>query len=352
MRTCYQALLLVSCFLFLTNFPVVAAPLDEARQWVDKGLETARTLPNSDEEAACYENAVQVDPKYAAAHFNLAYVLHQQALEEWRRTGPTWHNTRSLYRALEHYSEAAGLDPSREPAFKNALQVADLLLRPSVRIPPNLYEIRERLRICASAAAETADAGTKQCMSFAAQRAIELEDRIAALLDRQVSSRLVPSEEIRSKLNRTFTRGQSPYKGPKVPLMIRFEMNRCDILPESHGQLRELARALESGALKDKRILIEGHTQCGDSPEGLRRLSLSRADSVKRYLVDRLQLKEERFEIRGYGDSRPLVPNDTEEHQAMNRRVEFTDYEALRQFKAGVERRSRSGDMDIHDGFY
>ena len=52
-------------------------------------------------------------------------------------------------------------------------------------------------------------------------------------------------------------------------------------------------------------------------------LSVARAASVLRYLVQTRSLDPSRLSIRGNADQRPLVPNDTPEHRAQNRRVEI-----------------------------
>ncbi|MBC8461815.1 MAG: hypothetical protein H8D67_27910, partial [Deltaproteobacteria bacterium] len=72
----------------------------------------------------------------------------------------------------------------------------------------------------------------------------------------------------------------------------------------------------------------------------------------KRYLIDNFALPRGRFKIRGYGEIRPLVPNDTKEHRAMNRRVEFVNRAKLDRFLEQMNRRKRSGDMDQFDMLY
>ena len=52
-------------------------------------------------------------------------------------------------------------------------------------------------------------------------------------------------------------------------------------------------------------------------------LSLRRAKSVKAYLVNK-GVAADRMSIRGFGFSRPVATNDTDEGRALNRRVELT----------------------------
>lgn len=75
-------------------------------------------------------------------------------------------------------------------------------------------------------------------------------------------------------------------------------------------------------------ILVAGHTD--DVPISAARfrsnwdLSTARAVSVVHYLLANTQIDPARVTAQGYGDSRPLVPNDSEEGRAANRRVEIT----------------------------
>lgn len=74
-------------------------------------------------------------------------------------------------------------------------------------------------------------------------------------------------------------------------------------------------------------ILIMGHAD--SRPIGDIRynsnwdLSAHRGLSVLNYFLKHTQLSPERFSVGGYGATRPLYPNDTPEHRALNRRVEI-----------------------------
>jgi len=73
-------------------------------------------------------------------------------------------------------------------------------------------------------------------------------------------------------------------------------------------------------------IVVEGHTD--NVPIMKKRfpsnweLSVARATNVVRYLVE-IGISPKRLAAVGYGETRPLYPNDTEEHKAKNRRVEI-----------------------------
>jgi chemotaxis protein MotB len=72
---------------------------------------------------------------------------------------------------------------------------------------------------------------------------------------------------------------------------------------------------------------VEGHTDdlASASPQFPTHwhLSSARAIAALRYLVEVAGLESERVSAAGYADTHPLVPNDSPEHRAANRRVEF-----------------------------
>jgi len=208
------------------------------------------------------------------------------------------------------------------------------------------------LSICLDALKKTGDEKARTHSKDLRFLVFKMEEKIGQLKDRLPSETLVPAPEIVKCLNRSFTRGQSPYKGPRVPLIIQFDFNSATIRPESAQQLREMAQALKSTKLTGNKILIEGHADSRGSADYNQRLSRRRAESVKRYLIDNFALPEERFKVRGYGEIRPLVPNDTKEHRAMNRRVEFVNSTKLEDFRTQIGSRKRSGAVDTYDMLY
>jgi outer membrane protein OmpA-like peptidoglycan-associated protein len=70
------------------------------------------------------------------------------------------------------------------------------------------------------------------------------------------------------------------------------------------------------------RVEIEGHTDDQGSDEYNLKLSDARAKAVVDYLLKK-KVEQERVTWKGYGESKPLKPNTSEEHRAVNRRVEF-----------------------------
>jgi len=102
---------------------------------------------------------------------------------------------------------------------------------------------------------------------------------------------------------------------------LQFETGNAIIKPSSFPALNALAKMLLDNPTFG--FLIEGHTDnVGDSKENLT-LSLQRANAVKSYLVSK-GVEASRITANGYGDTRPIVSNDTAAGKAKNRRVDMT----------------------------
>jgi len=339
---------------FALWFPMIAnaASKEIAQQWVERGLVIGKSHPNSDDEAGFYRRAIEIDPTYASAHFNLAFVLDAQASGNWRERETAWSDLDKFYAALDHYAVAARLDPNRDAAYVNTIRVTRLLIDTPTRRPLDLYQLRRNLIICLEALKKTGDEKAAAHLKDIQVLVLNLEKKISGLKDHLPSENMIPSPEIVKCLSRTFTRGQSPYQGPRVPLMIQFDLNSAKIRSVSVSQLGELAKALKNERLAGNRILIEGHAD-SLGPDGYNQsLSEKRALSIKRFLVRNFAFSEGRFQTKGYGETRPLAPNDTEVHRAMNRRVEFVNNTELDGFLEQVRGRKRSGDVDRYDLLY
>lgn len=118
------------------------------------------------------------------------------------------------------------------------------------------------------------------------------------------------------------TRSLPDAQKPTVLLSVEFDLGSADLTAAGRRQLDELAQAMARPAGNmDKGIFrIEGHTDSRGGEDLNQRLSERRADAVVRYLVDAHRVAPARLDVVGYGETRPLVPDDPE--AAANRRVE------------------------------
>lgn len=103
-----------------------------------------------------------------------------------------------------------------------------------------------------------------------------------------------------------------------------FQPGSAKLKMSALSSLDKVAEVLKSN---DKRIIVEGHTD--DSPiedpqfPSNWELAGGRASAVVRYFVKYHKLDPKRFVSISYGDQKPVVPNDTDPHKAMNRRIEI-----------------------------
>jgi large repetitive protein len=102
---------------------------------------------------------------------------------------------------------------------------------------------------------------------------------------------------------------------------IFFAYDSDRILPRSYDLLDRVAEVIQEHT-EIPAIFIEGHSDSDGSDEYNLALSDRRAKSVMRYLIDK-GVAAGRLKAKGFGESRPIASNATEEGKAQNRRVEF-----------------------------
>ena len=101
---------------------------------------------------------------------------------------------------------------------------------------------------------------------------------------------------------------------------ILFESNSSQLSEISFTELQRVVKLMKENP--GLRVEIAAHTDDVGSTRYNQALSEKRAESVVQFLIDN-QISPDRFEARGYGESDPRVPNDSEENRAVNRRVEL-----------------------------
>lgn len=102
-----------------------------------------------------------------------------------------------------------------------------------------------------------------------------------------------------------------------------FDPGKADIYPEAKLVIKNIVSLLTD---EPNRISIEGHTD--NMPISTREfpsnweLSTARATNLLRYLLEELKFEPKRLTAAGFGEWHPVVPNDTVENRAKNRRVD------------------------------
>jgi outer membrane protein OmpA-like peptidoglycan-associated protein/tetratricopeptide (TPR) repeat protein len=101
---------------------------------------------------------------------------------------------------------------------------------------------------------------------------------------------------------------------------IFFDVNRYELKPESQAELDKVVQLLnENPTVK---VQIEGHTDNVGTPADNQKLSENRARAVVNYLLTK-GIAPARLTAKGFGASRPIADNKTEEGKAQNRRTEL-----------------------------
>jgi OOP family OmpA-OmpF porin len=102
---------------------------------------------------------------------------------------------------------------------------------------------------------------------------------------------------------------------------VLFDFDKSTLKPEAAEELHKAALKIKE--FTNVWIIIEGHTDNFGTDAYNLDLSVRRAAAVKDYFLSEEGMEGYEMESRGFGESRPIASNDTEEGRAMNRRVEI-----------------------------
>jgi chemotaxis protein MotB len=103
-----------------------------------------------------------------------------------------------------------------------------------------------------------------------------------------------------------------------------FEVGVAAISPQAFPLLKKVGETISRA---DFEVRIEGHSddlpiKTAQFPSNWE-LSTARAVNVLRYFIETGTISSQRLSAAGFGEFQPLVPNDSIEHRAQNRRVEI-----------------------------
>lgn len=105
---------------------------------------------------------------------------------------------------------------------------------------------------------------------------------------------------------------------------LKFIPDSPDLLPAETPRIQKIAEMLEEIIQNDEfTILVEGHTADLGKPVGQMNLSIERTRTVMNALIQE-GIPEKLFTYKGYGATKPIADNKTEEGRAQNRRVDIT----------------------------
>jgi outer membrane protein OmpA-like peptidoglycan-associated protein len=133
-------------------------------------------------------------------------------------------------------------------------------------------------------------------------------------------------DQVRNRRTRSLSSGERDQISeiaaakPQIDLEINFDYNSADISKASLPNVQALGRALSNPALKGSTFVVAGHTDAVGGDGYNQDLSERRADSIKRYLVEKCEIPAVNLVTVGYGKTKPKDPNAPMD--PLNRRVQ------------------------------
>jgi OOP family OmpA-OmpF porin len=100
---------------------------------------------------------------------------------------------------------------------------------------------------------------------------------------------------------------------------VYFNTDKATLRERSYDALDDLLAAMRTNP--DMKVEIAGHTDDRGSKSYNKDLSQRRAEAVKEYLLEK-GIREKRVRAKGYGETKPVASNDTQQGRQKNRRVE------------------------------
>jgi OOP family OmpA-OmpF porin len=105
-----------------------------------------------------------------------------------------------------------------------------------------------------------------------------------------------------------------------ITLNVEFDYKKAVVKEKYNDEIKKVADFLKE--FPDKTATIEGHTDNIASDDYNQKLSEERANAIRQYLIEKFGIEESRLTAVGYGETKPIADNDTEEGRQKNRRVE------------------------------
>jgi OOP family OmpA-OmpF porin len=105
-----------------------------------------------------------------------------------------------------------------------------------------------------------------------------------------------------------------------ITLDVEFDTSKAIVKDEYRNEIKKVADFMKT--YPNTTAVIEGHTDNVDTAEYNQKLSEARANSVRQYLIDNFGIKASRLTAVGYGETKPIASNKTEEGRQKNRRVQ------------------------------
>jgi len=111
-----------------------------------------------------------------------------------------------------------------------------------------------------------------------------------------------------------------------IDASVLFDPGKMSLKPNAAQELNKMSNFVKN--FSPSKLIIEGHTDSDGEAKLNQTLSEDRAEAVRQYLVVTFDfITPAMIESRGYGEERPVVPNDSPENKTLNRRIEVIVWE-------------------------
>ena len=275
------------------------APIKAIEYTIDKNGNTLHLT-------GTFKNQVQIDsiksqlPKHATSDFKIVEnSTDKGSLLVLKKLLPTFITkyTRGKIEYTDEKFTVSGMIKSKDDLIKvnNLLHGADIPVNNQTIVDPEIEKAKEQADAKAIADAE------------AARKAKELADA-KAIAQKELETQ-AKADELKAKIAALFKLEN-----------ISFNINKSTLTPKGRSTVNTLGKILKE--YTNVNIEIAGHTDSDGSAKYNQKLSQSRVDMVKAKLIEQ-DISASRLTAKGYGETKPLVPNTTRENKAKNRRVEI-----------------------------
>ena len=107
---------------------------------------------------------------------------------------------------------------------------------------------------------------------------------------------------------------------------VLFDAGQMSLKPDVEQEFEKVAGFVQH--FSPAKLVIEGHTDSDGDKDSNQKLSVRRAETIRRFLIQQYDfITSAMIEARGYGEERPVVPNDSAANKALNRRIEIIVWE-------------------------
>lgn len=308
--------LVIVCWVHVT--PCIANNCKEARKIYRSAMKT----PGYEQKVIQYQKAISFCPEYAEAHNNLADAYEHlghfdDAIQEY--------SLALQYDSMLSYSYFGkgdtfvkiGLYEKAIIAYEAGLRIkpGDKLARQGLDYAKDKVANMKKLTQIDPTVEEN-DPGKNQSKLKKEEYGSSNEKRV------------IPAKMIISQLKKQSLILMGPGGVRQRESRIRFhniyfDLDSDRIKQSSLQQLKEIGSALAASEFLNRKFIIEGHTDNTGSTQYNLNLSKKRAMAVFSYLASQEHIPKDRLIVKGHGESRPIVNNDTLDNKALNRRVEI-----------------------------